>query len=465
MSQDSKMKSKSGLPLQYNFTFMNVPSHLEHGLWRMPQSRSNEYNSLQLWVDLAKLAEENHIDAIFFADVIGLFEAPEWRDVPRHAVQFPSSDPAMLLGTMAYATKNVGLVYTGNVLLSHPFSFARQISTLDHLSNGRIGWNVVCGASQNGARSFGYPGIKDHNTRYARGEEYLDVTYKLWEGSFDPGAIVKDHKEHVYTDSKKIHKINHVSENYSVEGPHLVEPSPQRMPVIYQAGASGPGIEFAGKHAEATFLISATPAGAKKKIEAIKEQVIKAGRREDDIHFIEGVVVIVAETLEEAEAKNAEFDEYASIAAHAIQFGGSGGINVSKHSPDELLEDLIDTAPGMRGAIELVINSVKDRKATVKDMVGSSTKGFRIVGTPAMVADRFQEFVDVGITGFNILSMTLPSTVEDFCKLVVPELKKRGMMRTEYAAGTMREKMFPGRGPEINERHPAFKYRYMFKDE
>jgi FMN-dependent oxidoreductase (nitrilotriacetate monooxygenase family) len=443
---------------------MNSPSHLQHGLWRMKQSRSNEYNDLQLWVDLAKLAEETKIDGIFFADVIGLFDAPNWKDVPQNAVQFPSSDPAMILGTMAYATENVAFIYTGNVLLSHPFTFARQASTLDHLSNGRIGWNVVCGASKNGARSFGHEDIEDHETRYARTDEYVDITYKLWEGSMDPGAVLKDQEEHVYVDPKKIHKINHVSKNYSVEGPHLVEPSPQRMPVIYQAGASGPGIAFAAKHAEAVFLISASPEGARKKVTAIKELAVKAGRREDDIHFVEGIMVIVGETLDEAKAKEVEFDKYASATAHTIQFSGAGGIDFSKHSPDELLEDLIDQAPGMRGSIEMVINGVKGRKATVQDLASSSTKGIRAVGTPDMIIDRFQEFIDVGITGFNILSMTLPSSVEDFCRLVAPELKKRGMMRSEFPPGTMREKMFPGRDSMVNERHPAFKYRNMYKE-
>lgn len=119
----------------------------------------------------------------------------------------------MILGIMAYVTKNVGLVYTGNVFLSHPFAFARQVSTLDHISKGPIGWNVVCGASKSGAKSFGFPDIKDHETRYFRADEYLDVTYKLWEGPMDPDAIVKNHEEHIYTDPNKIHKINHVSEN------------------------------------------------------------------------------------------------------------------------------------------------------------------------------------------------------------------------------------------------------------
>ncbi|KAI8938321.1 hypothetical protein NX059_005973 [Plenodomus lindquistii] len=466
MANDLKVKTKSGLPLQYNFTFMSSPSHLQHGLWRMPQSRSNEYNDFGVWVDLAKLAEDSKIDGIFFADLIGLYEAPNWKDVPRNAVQFPASDPAVLLGTMAYVTKNVGLVYTGNAMLSHPFAFARQISTLDHLTKGRIGWNVVCGTSKNGARSFGLEGIPDHESRYAQADEYMDVVYKLWEGSMDPGAVIKDKENHIYVDPKKVHKINHVGEKYSVEGPHLVEPSPQRMPVIYQAGASGPGLSFAGRHAEAAFLISVTPEGASKKINAIKAEAVKAGRREDDIHFIEGIMVITAETLEEAQAKAAEFDEYASLAAASIQFTGVSGLDFSKLSPDDLLEDLVDKAPGSRMAFDLVINQIQGRKATVRDFAASSTKAMTIVGTPAMVADRFQQFIDVGITGFNILSMTLTSSMEDFCKLVVPELKRRGMMRTEYPPGaTMRERMFPGRGAYINERHPAFKFRNSFKED
>ncbi|KAI8937135.1 hypothetical protein NX059_006349 [Plenodomus lindquistii] len=457
--------SKTGLPLTYNFIFMNTPSHLEHGLWRMPSSRTKEYTTLDLWVELAKLAEETKIDMIFFADILGMYDAPNWKDVPKHAVQFPSCDPMALMGTLAYVTKHLGLIYTSSVFAAQPYMFARQISTLDHLSKGRMGWNVVTGSTSNGAKCLGLPELKDHAARYAWADEYIDVTYKLWEGSHDVGSVVRDGKNNIYSDPKKVHKINHKSEHYSVEGPHTVEPSPQRAPVIFQAGASGPGIEFAGKHAEGCFLISGTPEAAKKKIEQITAAAKAAGRNPDDMHFIEGITPIVGKTLEEAQAKQEEYNDNLDVTAHHLQFSGATGLDLSAYPPDTPLEDLLPLAHGMQGPLTITIDTIKDRKATIRDLAANSIRIMRYCGTPAMIADRFEEYIEAGITGFNLISATVPGTVHDFVELVAPELKRRGLMKTEYSPGTLREKMFPKSRPEVNERHPAAKYRGFYKED
>lgn len=448
-------------PPVYNFFFMDTPSHFSHGAWRMPDNRSTEYNTLDLWVGIAKLAEENKLDGIFFADVLGLYETQgkDWGKMVRHAVQFPVSDPMMVLSAMAYATKDVGLMCTRSVLQTHPFEFARAAATFDHLSNGRFGWNIVCGASKNGARCMGLPDTKDHATRYAWAEEYVSVTYKLWEASWDEGAVVKDGKNQVYADPNKVHKVNHKSERYSVEGPLDVEPSPQRVPVIFQAGGSGPGVAFAAQHTEGAFLISGNPEAAKGRVASMLAEAVKAGRRKEDLHFIEGIAIITGATDEEALAKEAEIEANLNDEAQSLMYMGATGIDLSAYDPDTPLEDLLETAPGMRGGLKLAIDSVKDRKAVVRDLIRGSTRNYRVVGGPDTVANRIQEFLDVGITGFNLLPMTVPGSAEDFCKYVAPELRKRGLMQTEYRPGTLREKMFPGNGPYLNERHPGFKYR------
>ncbi|UPK97132.1 hypothetical protein LCI18_008067 [Fusarium solani-melongenae] len=462
-----------GKPLFINFTVMNTPSHLTHGTWRKPGSRSTEYNTLDLWVDIANLAEKNKIDAIFFADVIGLWESQsgDWGKMARLAVQFPVSEPAVLLSAMAHATKNVGFMYTTSIFAANPFNFARTISTLDHVTNGRIAWNVVTGASKNGARSQGLPDIKDHDQRYAIADEYIDVTYKLWESSWDPEAVVKNpgsgprDGSFAYADPAKVHKIHHKGERYSCEGPHLVEPSPQRVPVIVQAGSSGAGTVFAGKHAEAVFTIAGTVECAKKRYDAVLVAAEKQGRRKEDIHFIEGITVIVAETDEAARAKEAEYESWVSDEAHALMYGGATGVDLSTVDPEMPLDELIKIMPGMHGVVSLVSSAIKDRKPIVRDLLHNSAKGYRVVGSPTTVADRLEEFVAAGATGFNILTMGIPDTFEDFCKFVAPELRKRGLMREEYTPGTLREKMFPGAGPWVNERHAAHSYRYRFKDD
>jgi FMN-dependent oxidoreductase (nitrilotriacetate monooxygenase family) len=203
-------------------------------MWRHPKSRSLEYNSLDLWVEMAEIAERGRFDAIFMADVFGLYGEfrGSWDAIAEHAVQFPVSDPSVLISAMAYATEHLGFVYTNSVLQQHPFAFARAASTLDHLTRGRIGWNVVTSVSRNGSRSMGLPTIVDHDERYRWAAEYLEVTYKLWEGSWEDGAVVQDRATGVMSDPRKIHKINHEGERYRVEGPHLVEPSPQRTPTL-----------------------------------------------------------------------------------------------------------------------------------------------------------------------------------------------------------------------------------------
>ena len=444
---------------------MITPSHLEHGLWRLPESRSAEFTELDFWIEMSKMIEDAKVDGVFFADVLGLYEATEWKDVVKNAVQFPSNDPMVMISALAQATKHLGFIYTSTVTAVLPFMFARQASSLDHLTKGRIGWNVVSGSTGNGARSLGTDGLNEHSKRYNIADEYLEVTYKLWEGSQDDGALIRDKERGWYTDPKKVHKIHHSGEYFKVEGPHQVPPSPQRTPLVFQAGSSGPGLAFAGKNAEGVFLISGSPEAAKKKVDSIKEAAVEAGRDPEEIHFVEGVTLVIGETMEEAKKKEQYYDANASVPAHALQMIGATGLDISKFSPDTLLEDIMDQVPGFTGPLTHAIDRIKDRKATVQDLAASTTTLFRIVGTPATIADRFQQYLDVGITGFNIVTAIMDVSVTDFCDLLAPELKKRGMMKTEYSPGTFREKLFPGNGPFLSKTHPGSKYRGIYGED
>jgi FMN-dependent oxidoreductase (nitrilotriacetate monooxygenase family) len=426
-------------PMIFNFFVMNTPSHITHGTWRKPGCESVDYNNLDMWVELAKLAESAKIDGLFFADVFGLYAGP-LETIARHAIQFPISDPSMLISAMAYATKNLGFVYTNSVLQAHPFAFARAISTLDHLTKGRVGWNVVTSASDNGSRSMGLPSIVDHDERYRWAEEYIEVVYKLWEGSWEDGAIVKDAATGVYADASKIHKIHHKGERYSVEGPHLVEPSPQRTPVLFQAGASTAGLAFAAKHTEGAFLISGAPEASARKIAEIKKLACEAGRNDDDILFIEGLTFVVGSTEEEARRKEAELEEWMSDEAQMTIMGGGTGLDVREMDPDTPLVDLLEKIPGMRGGIQLALDAAPE-------------------GTPETIADRIQDYREVGVNGINIMYMDLPGTYRDFVDYVAPVLKDRGLMQREYREGTFREKLYPGRGSKLEASHPAIQYR------
>lgn len=450
-------------PMLYNLFIMNTPSHISHGMWRHPQSRALDYTSLDLWVEMAQLAERGQLDAVFMADVFGLYGEFRggWDIIAEHAVQFPVNDPSVLISAMAHATSNLGFVYTNSVLQQHPFAFARTASTLDHLTKGRVGWNMVTSVSKNGSRSVGLPTITDHNERYRWVEEYAEVTYKLWEGSWEDDAYVADRATGLMSDPRKIHKINHEGQRYSVEGPHLVAPSPQRTPVLFQAGASAAGMAFAARHAEGVFLVSGSPEAARAKVSKIKDLAVSNGRTPDDIVFMEGAAIVVGSTEDEARRKETEYDEWYDAEAQMAIMSGTIGIDLSFAEPDQPLSDLLEKVPGMRGAVQLVIDTVHGREATVADLLAHSSKQWRIVGTPESIADKFEDYQAAGIDGFNIMSMLVPGTYEDFVDHVAPVLQRRGLMQSEYAPGTLREKLFPGRGPRLGERHVAASYRNL----
>lgn len=448
--------------LIFNLFTMDTPSHIFHGTWRHPESRSLDYNNLDLWVEIAQLAERGKMDAIFFADVFGMYESfgGTADGIIKNAVQFPISDPSTLISAMSHATKNVGFIYTNSVLQQHPFAFARTISTLDHLTKGRVGWNVVTSVSKNGSRSMGLETITDHDERYRWAEEYSEVTYKLWEGSWEDGAVLRDVKSGIYADPRKVHKINHVGKRYSVEGPHLVEPSPQRTPVLFQAGASSAGEAFAARHTEGAFMVSGSPQAAGAKINSVRAQAKAAGRCDDDILFIEGMSFVVGSTMEEALRKQADYEHYMIQEAQMIMTSGATGLDLAHYDVDTPLKDLIDKAPGMHGALKMLIDAApKGTTATVADLLKASSRRYSVVGTPESIADHIEQYAAVGVDGINIMYQMLPGTYRDFIEHVTPVLQQRGLMQREYAPGTLREKMYPGRGPYLPDHHPARQYR------
>lgn len=451
--------SSPNRPLLYNFFVMDTPSHISQGMWTHPENRSTEYNTLDLWVELAQLAEKHHFDSIFFADVLGMYSAP-WDVVVSRAVQFPISEPAMLVSALAQATKNLGIVYTSSVLQQHPFTFARQMSTLDHLTKGRVGWNMVSSFNENGFKSMGLDDLVAHDDRYVWLDEYVQVVYKLWEGSWTDSAVQQDRSTGVYTDPRQVRKINHTGKRYSVEGPHLVEPSPQRTPALFQAGASAAGMDFAAANTEGVFMLSGAAEAAAGKIAELKKRIAAKGRSTEGVHFIEGKIFVVGSTEEEAQRKSDELDEYADVVAQMAMVSGAAGIDLTKFDPDEPLVNIIDQAQGMRGAIQMTIdNTPQGKEATIADLGRESARHNRITGTPESIADQIAAFAKVGVTGINIMTLTMPGSYVDFAEHVTPVLKERGLMQREYREGTLREKLFPGQGPRLDGSHPAGTYR------
>jgi FMN-dependent oxidoreductase (nitrilotriacetate monooxygenase family) len=449
----------------FTLLVMDSVGHNFHGIWRHPQARNREYNKLDLWVELAKKAEQAKIDAFFFTDVLGIQgEFNRSRDVVfEQAVNVPIGDCTMLLPALARETSDIGFLYTSSVIQHHPFVFARQVSTLDHLSDGRVGWNIVTSANERAFRNLGLPGNLSHEERYNWAKEYVDVVYKLWEGSWDEGAVVNDPSAGVYTDPSKIHDIDHEGERYCVEGFNLMEPSPQRTPVLAQAGGSPAGLDFASSHAELMFLSAYSLETIAQQVNTVRATAREHGRRDGDILFLQGLMFVVGSTDEEAYRKWQELEEYRSQEGQIAYFAGLSGTDLGRYDPLTPLEDLLDEMPGIQGAFRSVITAwPAGSKPTVHDFLTTLSVPQMVVGSPETIATRLTEYQAAGVDGVQIMNILMPQSYDEFFEHVVPVLQAKGLMQKEYRPGTLRQKLFDTDTPDISQRHPAFGYRGMF---
>ena len=438
---------------------MNCVSHIQQGLWVRDDTRQLEYNQLDPWVELAQILEKGCFDALFLADVIGVYDS--YRGGPETSImegmQTPGNDPAILVSAKAYATENLGFAFTSSVLQSHPFAFARQMSTLDHLTRGRVAWNIVTSYLPNAGLNFGLDGLPSHDERYDLADEYLDVVYKLWEGSWEDDAVLRDTELGIYAAPAKVPPLNHVGKHFNVAGPHLSEPSPQRTPLLFQAGSSTRGRSFAAKHAECMFIVDSRRSltGAASVISDVRSQAVRNGRRPEDIQFFQGLSPVVGGTEAEAKAKEAEYLEQFSTEGALAHLSGSIGIDLSDIDLDQSLKS-IDTR-SMRGMVKGLIESTPDQTQTFRDLIRTRNAGQFLTGSPEQIADALQDWQKAGVDGFNLIYSVTPGTFVDFIEAVVPILQKRGLMQKEYAPGPLREKMF-GYG-RLPARHLAAGFR------
>ncbi len=447
-------------PLRFNAFVMNTVSHIHHGQWRHPDAEQADFNDVQLWIRLARRLEEGLFDAMFFADVVGLYGTAEgsYEVNVREGLQIPSNDPAVLIAALAVSTSELGFAFTSSVLQQHPFNFARQISTLDHISRGRIAWNIVTSTLDNAARNFGYDSLVPHDERYVWAQEYVDVVYKLWEGSWDEGALPRDRQRGIFADPAGIHKIYHRGPRYRVDGPHLAAPSPQRTPVLYQAGASPAGQAFAAANAEAVFIAASSPAVAAEGIGQTRRLAVAAGRRPADIKFFQGLSFIVGSTEEEASRREADLDAYASLDGYLAHMNFGVRPDGSRYSPDTPLA-AIDTNDS-RSFLEWLRQDVQGREPVVADIATLLARRGRVVGTPEQIADQLTAWRDAGVDGINVFNWRIPGSYDEFIDHVLPVLRERGLAQRAYAPGTLRHKLFGA--DRLNERHPAARYRGAF---
>lgn len=445
--------------IRFNAFNMNCVGHINHGLWAHPRDQSADYRKLSYWTSLARTLERGLFDGIFLADIVGVYDVYQ-KSVDltlRESIQLPVNDPILLVSAMAAVTEHLGFGVTVNLSSEAPYIFARRMSTLDHLTDGRIGWNIVTGYLDSAARALGLDRQIAHDDRYDRADDYMDILYKLWEGSWADDAVLRDKTARIFADPAKVRPISHDGPYYKSEGYHLSEPSRQRTPVLYQAGTSGRGRKFAARHAECVFIGAPDKKAARATSDALRAEAVAAGRRPDDIKIFLGVTVVTDKTEALAREKLEDYRRYASPEAGLAHFSAGSGLDIAEFG----LDDQIAYGPG--NAIQSITTLAKQKGWTKRQLLGELSLGGRypiITGSADQVADELASWADEGgIDGFNLARTVVPESFEDIADLVVPALQERGRYKTAYAEGSLRKKIF-GESDRLPAAHYATNFRY-----
>ncbi|MYE01187.1 MAG: LLM class flavin-dependent oxidoreductase [Alphaproteobacteria bacterium] len=419
--------------------FIYARGHHE-AAWRHPKAPRRELLDIDHIVECARKAEAAHMDSIFLADTLGL--AP---DSDRTARMY--LDPFTTLAATAMATSRIGLIGTASTTHSEPFNIARMFTSLDHISRGRAGWNIVTSFSIAGANNFDSRGRRSHADRYERADEFVEVAKKLWD-SWADDAILDDREAGYYYRRERVRPIDHHGPHYDVAGPLNIPRGPQGWPVLVQAGSSDTGKTFAARHAEAVFTAHMTKATAQEFYKDLKARTVASGRPADQCLILPGISMIVAGTEAEARRMERELNEMADVGSSLSRLSQRFDGHDFSHIPlDRVLTagDFPDPAENQssRGRTELIVGAVMRENLTMRQLLGklAGARGhFVMAGTPEQVADTIEEWIDDGAAdGFNVMPLLLPHMLDVFADEVVPILKRRGRFRTAYAGATLRD--------------------------
>lgn len=441
---------------------INTLNQMTQGLWAHPDNQSYRYKELNFWIELAQLLERGLFDFMFFADSYG-YPNHKRELTYREAVYAPTNDPMLLIPALAAATKHLAFVTTASPVYELPFPNARRFSTLDHLTNGRIGWNVVATGGISGAEAFGRSGILPHDERYEQAEEFMEVSYKLLEGSWEDDAVTGDKLSRRYADSSKVHIVKHEGRYFQMTAAHSSEPSVQRTPVLFQAGSSDRGRDFAAKHAEGVFLKAPTAEALRAQVQDIRRRAAAYGRGPEQIKIFTGLSAVVGRTKEEAQRKLESYRSYASKEAALLTYETSTGIDLTALDPDAPFTNL-QTEQGRTHTERYTKHS--GFIPTVQDVIDNfSAKEFRgitVAGTAEEIADQMQYWVEeTGVDGFNLERYVLPGGHRDFVEQVVPVLQQRGIFRERYEETTLRERLFGKGATRLADTHPGAAFRRL----
>lgn len=421
--------------LHLNAFLRNIGQH--EAAWRLPETDLSGITDVNHYIELAGIAERGKLDAVFFADHPVLKDKTEFRP-------FDALDPVTLVTALSGATDRIGLIATASTTYNDPYSLARRFATVDHVSRGRAGWNVVTTANSAAAANFGHPTHPDPDHRYRRADEFLQVTSQLWD-SWEDDAIVGDKVTPRFVDPAKIHAIDHVGEHFRVAGPLEVPRSPQGHPVLFQAGSSEPGKDLAAKYAEGIFTAQPTLEEAREFYRDVKARIRRYGRNPDQVHILPGLSTILGGTEAEARRRQRRLEELTVPDYGLEQLSRIVGYPVTKDDLDRRLDFSSDdtAATHLKSRYSLVRRLVETDGLTVRELLLrlSGGRGHRVfAGTPEQVIDTITEWFTTGAAdGFNLIPPALPSSLSEFVEQVVPELQRRGLFREDYTGTTLRD--------------------------
>jgi FMN-dependent oxidoreductase (nitrilotriacetate monooxygenase family) len=414
---------------------MGVGHH--EAAWRHPRTDPRALDDVAHYQDLARIAERGTFDSVFLADGVQI-----WGDVRHSAAN--RFEPVTLLTALAQATEHIGLIATASTGFSEPYNLARLFSSLDHISGGRAGWNIVTTAGDRSAQNFNRETNSEHAERYQRAAEFLDVVTALWD-SWEDDALVLDQASGVFADETKVHEINHRGRFFSVRGPLNAVRSPQGHPLLVQAGSSEDGKAFAAAWAEAVFTAQQTHEQAVAFATDLKRRVVGHGRSAEDVKVLPGIVPVLGGTEAEARALARELDDLIIPVRAVRQLTELIGVDLTGHPLDEPLPELppVSRVNGAKSRFELVRDLAERERLTLRQLLArlGGGRGHQVVaGTPEQIADHVEHWFTTGAAdGFNVMAPLLPSGLAEFVDHVVPILRARGLFRTEYTGRTLRE--------------------------
>lgn len=409
--------------------------------WRLPGVPGDAGLNLAHFAECARIAEAGRLDFLFFADFCAVSDADA--AAQGYSNFSPHLDPTVLLPALATATERIGLIATMTSSYNQPFHVARKFASIDYMSGGRAGWNLVTSSFGEEAYNFGLDRPPDAATRYERAGEFADVVSGLWR-SWDTDAIEADKRSGRYYDPAKLHRLDHRGKHFSVRGPLTIPPSPQGRPVIVQAGASDDGINLAARVAEVVFTAQSELGPARAFYAKLKARAEEYGRSRDSVKLLPGVAIVTGASQAEADAKLKRLNDLIHPALGLARLSNTlGGVDLAGLPLDGPLPEIdIEKTTGQRSRIELVLRKAKQEKLSIRDLMiwSAGTKGHNLlVGTPASIVDRLEEWVAEGAAdGFILMPLSLPDDLRDLVSSVLPELRRRGRFRNDYKSHTLR---------------------------